>query len=107
MPSPPTFFFSHSRRDRDLVIGPTAYLDKFYKDLNERLAAADPHGTPVELLGTIDRDVLQGADWDKALSKALGSKKALVVVMSPNFFTRENCGKELFGFLLRSPNLGI
>jgi hypothetical protein len=65
--SMPTFFFLHARLDREIHIS-TGLMDEFFRDLKERLAQFVGYNHDQENLGTIDRDVAQGADWDAALS---------------------------------------
>ena len=100
----PTFFFSHARQDREMS---GKYLEKFFEDLVARVAQYSGVDLKVQQVGTIDREVLQGADWDRELSVPLGSDRAFVAIFTPVYFNRENCGKELYGFLMRSRNLGV
>jgi hypothetical protein len=100
-----TFFFSHTRQDRETS---GEYLVKFYQELEKRLAQWTGFVlTQDNRLGTIDTRIQQGSDWDADLSGALCSDKVLVAILTPLYFNRPNCGKELGVFLLRSPNLGI
>jgi hypothetical protein len=102
----PTFFFSHARQDREL--SRNNYLDKFFDDLEARVASLAGIDLGRVRVGTIDRKViLQGANWDATLSKGLSGNKAFVSLFTPLYFTRESCGKELFVFLMRSQGLGI
>src|SRR5882762_9090395 len=102
----PTFFFSHSRQERENARA--KYLDKFFDDLEITLAEVSGVVLDETRLGTIDRrDVGQGEDWDDSLSAALRADRAMVAIFSPLFFKRPNVGKELFIFLSRSPNLAI
>jgi hypothetical protein len=100
----PTFFFSHARQDRETSGN---YVDKFFEDLEGRIAQFDAIDLERNTLGTIDREVRQGADWDTELSGPLRNNKSFVALLTPLYFTRENCGKELYAFLIRSKNLGI
>ena len=100
----PTFFFSHARQDREMS---GKYLEKFFEDLVARVAQYAGVDLKVQRVGTIDQEVLQGADWDRELSVPLGTDKAFVAILTPVYFNRENCGKELYGFLMRSQNLGV
>jgi hypothetical protein len=104
MPQIPTFFFSHSRQDREMR---RSYLEKFFTDLDETLAQLAGVDLQVQQLGIIDREVFQGDDWDRDLSSRLGGSKVFVAIVTPLYFTRPNCGKELFAFLTRSRKLGI
>jgi len=98
----PTFFFSHARLDREL---PGNFLSKFFRDLEQRLVVLG--GVSEQRLGIIDQRVEHGSDWDTELSKGLGSSVAFIAIYTPLYFKRENCGKELGVFLLRTPGLGI
>lgn len=83
------------------------YLEQFFEDLIAKVAQYAGVDLQVQRIGTIDRQVLQGADWDRVLSQPLSNDRAFIAIMTPLYFKRENCGKELFGFVLRSKNLGI
>lgn len=83
------------------------HLERFFEDLKAHVAQCSGADLDVEHIGTIDREVLQGADWDRELSGRLSNDKTFVAIMTPFYFKRENCGKELYGFLLRSRNMGI
>lgn len=100
----PTFFFSHTRQDRMMH---RKLLERFFEDLTAEVAQWAGADLEVESIGTIDREVLQGADWDRELSGRLSTDKAFVAIMTPFYFKRANCGKELYGFLLRSKKIGI
>ena len=100
----PTFFFSHTRQEREAR---GKFIDKFFEDLEARLAQFSAVDLAKKRLGTIDRNILQGLYSDKELSQPLSACHAFLLMLTPLYFTRENCGKELFVFLLRSPNIGI
>lgn len=105
MPDLPTFFFSHARQDRE---APGKYLLSFFEDLELKLAAwAGVNLDQNTRLGTIDERVPHGDNWDDNLSRALSSDNAFVAILSPLYFNRENCGKEVAVFLFRSSTLGI
>jgi hypothetical protein len=105
MPNPPTFFFSHARQDRE---APGKYLLAFFEDLERKLASwAGVNLDQKTRLGTIDERVPHGDNWDDNLSLALSSDNAFVAILSPLYFNRENCGKEVAVFLFRSSGLGI
>lgn len=86
---------------------PGKYLDRFFDDLEARLAQFAGIDLKVKRVGTIDREVLHGSDWDKRLSGSLSTDKALVTILTPLYFTRPNCGKEVYAFVIRAPSLGI
>jgi hypothetical protein len=102
MPNFPTFFFSHARQDREM---PGKYLRCFFEDLESRLAQWA--GVVDAKLGTIDSRVKHGDDWDKELSRGLSENRVFLAIISPLYFNRPNCGKELAVFLQRSRGLGI
>jgi len=104
MATPPTFFFSHARQDRET---PSNYLRTFFEDLEIKLAQWAGVDLKKTRLGTFDSRVQQGQDWDATLSQGLAQNKAFVAILSPLYFTRVNCGKELFVFLLRHSKLGV
>jgi len=98
----PTFFFSHARQDRGQI------LLHFYEDIEKRLLRwTGIVLEPNQLLGTIDNRIPHGDDWDENLSRGLSNSKTFVAILSPTYFERPNCGKELSVFLLRSAKLGI
>jgi hypothetical protein len=104
MPSPPlpTFFFSYARGDAEQSASPT--MQKFFEDLQSALAERTPNLPDNQELGTHDRRLEQGADWDATLSAGLSGNKALVAISTPRYFGRDNCGKEIAVFALRHPN---
>jgi hypothetical protein len=101
----PTFFFSHARQDRERSLN--NYLEKFYEDLEARVASLDGIDLEEASIGIIDRETSQGEDWDRRLGKALSTNRAFVSIFTPLYFKRPSCGKELFVFLMRSKAIGI
>ncbi len=100
----PTFFFSHARQDRET---PGNYLRTFFEDLERKLAQWSAVDLTKRRLGTFDSRVKHGEDWDERLSHGLAQDTAFVAILSPLYFTRVNCGKELFVFLVRHSTLGV
>lgn len=100
----PRFFFSHARQDIEERDG---LLNTFFEDLESRLAQWAGVNYKEVPLATIDKRTEQGKNWNAELSAALKADKTLVAIYTPVFFERENCGKELGIFLLRSGNLGF
>jgi hypothetical protein len=106
----PSFFFSHARQDRLMR---RSYLDKLFRDLTE--AAAQLAGEDLnelkrknQQLGVIDTEqVLQGENWDKKLGDRLRDVKVFVAIITPLYYKRPNCGRELFAFLKRSEKLNV
>jgi hypothetical protein len=104
MPQVPSFFFSHARQDRET---PGKYLRRFFDDLEIKLAQWAAVNLQERRLGTIDSRVPQGENWDADLSHRLATDNTFVAILTPLYFKRPNCGKEVTVFLLRHPNLGI
>jgi hypothetical protein len=100
----PTFFFSHARQDTE---GLSNCLRTFFEDLEMRVAQWAGVNLRDQPLGTLDRRIPHGANWDASLSKALATNRAFVAVVTPLYPQRPNCGKELCVFLQRSPKLGL
>lgn len=100
----PTFFFSHSRQDSERWGN---YLRRFFDDLQKEVAAATGVDLRSNRIGMIDLQIRQGDDWDRVLSGPLGTDKVFIAILSPPYFERDFCGKELFAFVQRSRRLGI
>jgi hypothetical protein len=96
----PNFFFSYSRQDAN---GSSRYMERFITDLEQALAAVVGADLKRGPLATFDRLIGPGEDWDKELSEALETNRALVAMLSPSYCTRANCGKELGVFVKRHP----
>src|SRR6266566_3584055 len=104
MPAFPTFFFSHARQDRE---APGNYLRRFFDDLESKLAQWAGADLETHRLGTIDSRVPQSNNWDAELSTGLGNNRAFIAILTPLYFNRPNCGKELAVFVLRGGPLGV
>ena len=76
---------------------------QFFADLQKTLEERTPNKPDGVHLGTHDRRVEQGVDWDSELSEGLRNNKVLVTVATPHYFGRENCGKEIAVFARRHP----
>jgi hypothetical protein len=100
----PTFFFSHARQDRET---PGKYLISFFEDLEIKLAQWVGINLKEKRLGTIDARVRHSEDWDQELSRGLSSNRVFMAILTPLYFNRPNCGKELAVFLMRSRDLDI
>jgi hypothetical protein len=98
--APPTFFFSYARSDEEV---PSLKLSQFFEDLQKTLVQRTAGLPPGIRLGTHDRRVAQGADWDDELSRGLKTNKALVAVATQPYFSSKNCGKEIAVFARRHP----
>lgn len=105
MANPPTFFFSYARQDNE---GPGPYVSQFFKDLEIKLAQYAGINLKERKLGTFDRRVIDlGQNWREVLSRRAANDNSLVVVLTPLYVNRSECGREMAMFLLRSRNLGI
>lgn len=70
---------------------------RFYKQLELRLL--DLARLENGKLGTVDwREVDQAKDWDVELSRGLSENRAFLAVITPTYFQRANCGKDLWLF---------
>jgi hypothetical protein len=95
----PTFFLSYTHRDDS-----TDTVTAFFEDLHKRLKST-VMGAPADAeLGTFDRTIPNGQDWNTKLSSKLKDNRALVSVVTLSFFQNENCGKEVAVFARRHPN---
>jgi len=86
---------------------PGKYLSCFFKDLESKLAQWAGINLSDTKLGTIDSRVDHSHDWDTELSRGLSENRAFLAIITPLYFKRPNCGKELAAFVQRSPGLGI
>jgi hypothetical protein len=103
MPSPPTFFFSYAQGDAEDE--PRNLVARFFSDLERRTAlraAADPRDANANL-GTFDQRLKQGSDWKRRLAEALKTSHVFVPLLTPLYFKRPNCGRELAAFIKRFP----
>src|SRR5208283_673136 len=102
MPTPPTFFFSYAQGD---AAEPGNLVARFFYDLElrtARWAGADPRDQNKEL-GTFDQRLKQGSDWKRKLADRLKTDQVFVLLLSPLYFRRPNCGRELAAFIQRFP----
>lgn len=54
-----------------------------------------------------DRELQWGENWRDAIDEALAQSIFFVPVLSPTYFTREECREELLGFASRASSLGV
>jgi hypothetical protein len=81
-------FLSYTHHDDDI------YLKRFLDDLTD---AIDTRVAlkPGEKIIFFDRDnIKRGDKWDETIVDALQHSKVMVCIYSPNYFSREYCGKE-------------
>lgn len=102
--SPPTFFFSHARQDREM---PGKYLTRFFEDLEKKVAQVSGIDLKESTLGKIDSRIEHGNDWDSDLSQGVAQSRTFLAVLTPLYFNRVNCGKEIFVFIKRSAPLQL
>ena len=81
------------------------FLDRFFQDLRKEIALReglnndDDNPEP----GFRDTDSMPGgSNWREELAKALAESWTCVCIYTPNYFSRESCGKEFQVFLDRS-----
>ena len=100
------FFISYSSSDG------SAYLRRFFKDLDEKVAQLLGLGTTCEAF--IDKSGIKtGEDWSKTVGHHIQKVKVLVCIYSPNYFSPKSrhaksyCAKELFAFVQRHPSFRL
>lgn len=97
MPHP--VFASYAQLDTD------DYLKRFIRDLRVELRSR-LGGASVEGMAFFDRDTVQAGDrWSDAITAEVNAADVLLCLMSPTYFTREWCGRELGAFLRRQERL--
>ncbi|MER5348848.1 TIR-like protein FxsC [Kitasatospora sp. NPDC002551] len=95
----PYFFFSYARRDQ-MVGG--AFVDQFFTDLRDELARIEPEAGPGELAYRDTERLRVGDDWERQLSRMVGSSRTMVALYSPAYFASDYCGKEWTAFDART-----
>lgn len=97
--APPPVFASYAQLDRD------KHLEKFIEVFRDELRSLTAHPDAVAL-AFFDRDgVDAGDEWSETILTAVNSARVLVCLMSPTYFTREWCGRELEAFRRRVERL--
>ena len=96
---PPVFFVSYAHADAEYKED-RDNLRKFVEDLSARVAGKMP--TPLEGVSFIDPNMQVGEVWSESLGDALKRSRVGVALYSPNYFTRQWCGKEFQVLLDRS-----
>lgn len=98
--SPPIFFVSYARADT-AYLPYRADLERFINDLSARVAVKMP--TPPEGVSFFDVSSIEAGEvWTTALSQAAATSKVGVALYTPNYFTRDWCGREFQVFLTRA-----
>lgn len=91
-------FTSYAQRDRD------RYLDRFVEEFRKELQGIAVGRDPDELT-FFDRDVQAGDRWSDKIITAVNEAHVLLCLMSPAYFTRAWCGRELQAFIERESRL--
>ena len=101
----PFFFLSYAHGPRDFPAGrdPDLWVAQLYDDLCEHIKSlADL--APGKKAGFMDRELQQGHEWPRRLSKALATCHVFVPLYSRRYFKSEHCGREWFAFNRRRLN---
>jgi FxsC-like protein len=96
------FFFSHARDDYTADV----YLAEFFKDLSEEVRKLLGLGKNDSVGFRDTKDIGLGQEWAPELLEALQHSKVLVCIVTPLYFNRSWCGKEIEFFRLRQMELG-
>jgi hypothetical protein len=87
-------FISHASEDWD------EYTEAFIAELTRRLQGS--LGVPADEVCFVDKpDLSPGGQWEADLFDQANGARVLICLISPRYFTREWCGKELEVFLRR------
>lgn len=91
---PKYFFTSYAQLDRDRD------LERFVRRVRDELRSlrAEPD---LERVAFFDRDIKAGDEWSRLVLQAVNEADVLVCLLSPTYFTRPWCGRELSVFLDR------
>lgn len=88
-------FTSYAQLDRD------DYLQRFIGEFRQELRALTG-GPDLKVVTFFDRDGVKAGDrWSEEILHAVNDADVLLCLMSPTYFTREWCGRELTAFLQR------
>ena len=92
-------FASYAQLDRD------KYLERFIDEFRRQLQVLT--GKPdASAIAFFDRDGVRAGDrWSETIINAVNAADVLLCLMSPTYFTREWCGRELEAFLRRESRL--
>jgi hypothetical protein len=88
-------FTSYAQHDRDRYL--ERFVEEFRKELKGIVVGRDP-----DELTFFDRDDVQAGDrWSEKIIKAVNEADMLLCLMSPAYFTRPWCGREVQAFIDR------
>jgi hypothetical protein len=97
---PKYFFASYAQMDRDR----DQYLERFVTRVRDELKSLRAQPDP-NRVAFFDRDIKAGERWSDMVIDAVNEADVLVCLMSPSYFTRPWCGRELSVFLDRCSRL--
>lgn len=80
------FYLSYAHKDLN------AYLERFQSDLAQQVGVLNGKDQPVSFFDT--DSLTAGADWTQGIAEALATSRALVALLSPNYFASESAGRE-------------
>jgi hypothetical protein len=96
----PIAFLSYSHEDDEKARGGIVALARLIGDEYSLL-------TGDELHLFVDKDIKWGEAWRERIDNALVATTFFVPVVTPRYFTREECLRELFEFAERAKGLGV
>ena len=76
-------------------------MDKFIDCFQKSLRRVTGAGASAQLVFVDTKGILAGTEWKKVLSAAASEAKMLICLVSPTYFYRSWCGRELQVFLQR------
>jgi hypothetical protein len=92
-------FTSYAQSDRD------RHLDKFVQQFRDQLRALTGDADATAMV-FFDRDQVEAGDqWTEVITDAVNGADVLLCLMSPTYFSRPWCGRELEAFLRRQSRL--
>lgn len=97
---PKYFFTSYAQMDRDR----DQYLERFVTRVRDELKSLRAQPDP-NRVAFFDRDIKAGEAWSSMVIDAVNEADVLICLMSPAYFTRPWCGRELSVFLDRCSRL--
>jgi hypothetical protein len=96
----PAAFWSYAHEDDEKANGAILKLAELVSDEYSLL-------TGKELRLFIDTDIKWGEEWQQRIDNALVATTFFIPIVTPRYFTREECLRELFEFTRRASALGI
>jgi hypothetical protein len=96
----PAAFWSYAHEDNEKSGGAILALAKLISDEYSLLKGE-------ELRMFVDTDVEWGEEWRQRIKNALVATTFFIPIVTPRYFTREECLRELFDFARRAVGLGV